>query len=180
MAAIETTYGNGGVQTNTEGLPLSAGGDLNSVLAELVRRKLQRPAVQVDPEPQRMGMPMRPQVDTGIRNSPLAPQKSELERARERAELLKLKAAEQGAPMRYSGPSMGNPAMAGQLQLDDQHMNAYQRQMYLPQNAGTPERQQRTVDEEAQQRERDYDNETEMGKELLRLKAQLMALQGGR
>lgn len=65
----------------------------------------------------------------------MAPPKSTLERAQERAQLLKLKAAENGPRLHYTGASYGAPWMAGILTDDPQGMNAYERQFYLPQDS---------------------------------------------
>lgn len=158
MAAIETTYGNGGVQTNTQGLPLTSGGDLNSVLAELVRRRLQ--AQQAAPMEQPRMMAVR--QETVHHEAPMmAPPKSALQRAQERDAIIRMREAQQGPPLRYSGSGFNLPQ---RLEMDDQHMSAYQRGMYLPQAAAL--------------REGGADTRSDQ-EELMRLAAQLRGL-GGR
>lgn len=80
---------------------------------------------------------------------------SQLERAQERAQILKLQAAERGPRLMYSGSGFNLPQ---RLEMDDQHMNAYEREMYLPQGSsmlagGLSDEQQlaplRTREEEA-------------------------------
>ena len=131
MAAIETTYGNGGVQTNTQGIPLTSGGDLNSVLAELVRRRMQ--VQQPEYVAQRpMAAPQRMNVTPEIPSVAGPTPKSALQRAQERDAIIKMREAQQGPPLRYSGSGFNLPQ---RLEMDDQHMSAYQRQMYLPEKS---------------------------------------------
>lgn len=146
MAAIETTFPGSSVQTNTSGLPIPSGGDFNNVLAELLKQKLLRvqapPPQEVAPSVMRRAAPVR-HIET--RDAP--PMKSALDRARERAELLKLKAAENGPRLHYTGASYGAPQMAGVLTTDPQSMNAYERGFY------TPEASSYQPDYNAQQRQ---------------------------
>lgn len=163
MAAIETTYGNGGVQTNTQGLPLTSGGDLNSVLAELVRRRMQ--VQQPDYGAQRPMAAQRMNVTPEHPSVAAPPVKSALQRAQERDAIIKMKEAQQGPPLRYSGSGFNLPQ---RLEMDDQHMSAYQREMYLPKSAVTPERSQKTAEEEEKS-----------AQDIMILEAQLKALKDG-
>jgi hypothetical protein len=134
MPTIQTTYPQGGVSTSSEGQQLTQGNDLSGVLAEVLRRRLamQQQAQQgplLGRAPVQQQAPVQPAM-------PRPEPKSELERAQERAQLLKLKAAEQGPLMHYSGSGFNLPQ---RLEMDDQHMNAYQRQLYLPQASGMRE-----------------------------------------
>lgn len=162
MAAIETTYGNGGVQTNTQGIPLTSGGDLNSVLAELVRRRLQTQPMAVMEQPRMMAAQREPMRVASV--AAPAP-KSALQRAQERDAIIRLREAEQGPPLRYSGSGFNLPQ---RLEMDDQHMSAYQREAYLPKNAVSPERAPKTAEEEEK-----------AAKDLMVLQAQLAALKDG-
>jgi hypothetical protein len=58
--------------------------------------------------------------------------KSSLERAQERAALLKAKASSDIPPWRYS---YGNPNSPSHPEIPIEFLNAFQRQLYLPQNA---------------------------------------------
>lgn len=133
MAAIETTFPGNSVQTNTQGIPIPSGGDFSSVLAELLKQKLLRQRQpEVDQAPRRVVVQAPPEIAPSVVRPPV---KSPLERAQEHAEIVKLKAAERGPKLHYTGASYGAPWMAGVLTDDPQSMNAFERQMYLPQSS---------------------------------------------
>jgi hypothetical protein len=135
MPTIQTTYPQGGVSTSSEGQQLTRGNDLSGVLAEVLRRRL---AMQQQEQqgPLLGRAPVQRAMEPVHQATPAPPVKSPLERAQEHARLVQLKAAEQGPLMHYSGSGFNLPQ---RLEMDDQHMNAYQRQLYLPQASGMRE-----------------------------------------
>jgi len=141
MPTIQTTYPQGGVSTSSEGQQLTQGNDLSGVLAEVLRRRLamQQQAQQgplLGRAPVQQQAPVQPSM-------PRPEPKSALERAQEHAAILRLKAAEQ-APWRYTYGSSNAPSHP---EIPIEFLNAYQRQLYLPQNvAMSPEGAQTAED----------------------------------
>lgn len=71
-----------------------------------------------------------PVRDAVVRSSPMAPVRSDLDRARERAEILKAQALTRGPNLRYT---YGNPSAPSHLEMDTDHMSALERALFLPQ-----------------------------------------------
>lgn len=130
MAAIESFYPAGGVQTNTEGLPLTQGADFSGILAELVRRRMQQPQAQ-SAYRQPTQAPMREPVMRGWSSKP-APMPSTLERAQQRDALLQIRDRQQ-IPMHYSGSGFNLPQ---RLEPDESRMSPMQMRMVRPDSAG--------------------------------------------
>jgi hypothetical protein len=130
MPTIQTTYPQGGVSTSSEGQQLTQGNDLSGVLAEVLRRRLaMQQQVQQGPMLGRAPVQQQAPVQPAM---PRPEPKSALERAQEHAAILRLKAAEQ-APWRYT---YGSPNAPSHPEIPIEFLNAYQRQLYLPNAAG--------------------------------------------
>lgn len=139
MPQARTSYGGGGVTTETSGAPVQhESGDLSGVLATLFANKLAALDRARTPPPQPIAAaPMRAMAADRLtpapaeRDSGKSAIDQQLEYAAKRDALLQMQARQNPAPMRMvTGPGI----IPGYVQ-DTNAMNAYQRQAYLPQGS---------------------------------------------
>jgi hypothetical protein len=127
---VSTTYGGGSVTTETQpgpyrGLP----SDINDLLAQVMRKRLmgaqpaQGPSASYAAQPAAVAPPSRPEESSHDRY---------MQSMRDRDELLQMQARQGAAPTRMTTFASG--ANNGYV-MDPTVMNAYQRQLFLPQGS---------------------------------------------
>lgn len=129
MPDISTSYGPGQSTTATMGSGAGSGfpAGLDDLLLQVLRKRAAASAPA--PAPVMMRAPMPMQREPVMQQEPAA--KSDLERAKERDELLQIQARQQPPPMRM----VTGPGITPGYVMDVNAMNAYQRAAYLPSNS---------------------------------------------